>query len=48
VGRLAAGPVLECRADRERRGQAVRLLVGQRAWRRPRLGEAAMAVIGNR
>ena len=44
-GRLAARPVLEGRADGERRREAVRLLVREGARRRSRLGEAAMAVI---
>ena len=42
---LATRPVLERRADRERRREAVRLLVGDRARRRRRLGEASVAVV---
>ena len=45
LGRLAARPVLERRADRERAREAVRLLVGERARGRVGLGEAAMAVV---
>ena len=44
--RLATRPVLERRADRECRREAVRLLVREGARRRPRLGEAAVAVVG--
>ena len=44
--RLAPRPVLERRADRERRREAVRLLVREGARRRTRLGEAAVAVVG--
>jgi hypothetical protein len=48
VGRLASRPVLERRADGEGARQAVGLLVRDGAWRRWRLGEAAMAVVGAR
>ena len=48
LGRLAPRPVLERRADGERARQAVRLLVRERARRRRRFGEAAMAVVGTR
>ena len=42
---LAPSPVLERRADRERRREAVRLLVRERARGRHGLGEAAVAVV---
>src|SRR5829696_8377063 len=48
VRSLPPGPVLEGRADGKRRRQAVRLLVGQGAWRRLRLGVAAVSMIGAR
>src|SRR5439155_10789017 len=44
-GSLAASPILERRTDREGRGKAVRLLVGERARGRGRLGIAAMAMV---
>ena len=46
LGRLAPGPVLERRADRERAREAVRLLMGERARRRLDLRVAAVPVIG--
>ena len=45
--RLAPGPVLERRADREGAREAVRLLVGEGARRRARLGVAAVAMVGD-
>ena len=44
--RLTLRPFLEDRADGERARQAVRLLVGQGARSRRRVGEAAVSVVG--
>ena len=44
--RFAASPVLEGRTDRERGGEAVRLLMGKGARRRLGLGEASVAMVG--
>ena len=46
VGGFASGPILERRAHRERAREAVGLLVRDRAWRRRRLGEAAVPMVG--
>src|SRR5258706_4766554 len=48
TSRLSTSPVLECRADGERRREAVGLLVGERPRSRARLGVAPMPVIGAR
>ena len=45
LGGLAAGPVLERRADRERAREAVRLLMRERAWCGRDLGVAAVPMI---
>jgi hypothetical protein len=46
LGSLTSRPLLEGGAYRKRRGQAVRLLVGQGPGRRDSLGETAVAVVG--